>query len=117
MILCICGAAAYTLYILDKIPLYPCVFKTITGYPCPTCGSTRVALNIFKPDLGAAFLANPLIFLAGVGFLVWSGYGFYMLFSKKKIKIKLTPKESLLLKWSILIAVLLNWIYLIVVGI
>jgi hypothetical protein len=117
LILCICGVGAYALYLLNKIPLYPCVFKTITGYPCPTCGSTRVVLNIFKPDFGAAFMANPLIFLAGAGFLIWGLYGFYVLISKKKIKIKLTQKESSLLKWSVLIAVLLNWMYLIVVGI
>lgn len=46
-----------------------CPFRALTGLPCPTCGSTRAALAFFHLDLGAALAANPLVALAGLGFV------------------------------------------------
>lgn len=117
LVLGLCAAAAFTLHTLNKVPHFTCVFKAVTGVPCPTCGSTRVARNLFELKAGAAFLANPMVFIIGIGFVAWFIYGFYMLLTKKKVKITPTKKEIRLLKWIVLIAVFLNWIYLILAGI
>lgn len=37
-----------------------CMFKVITGKPCPTCGTTRASLALLRGDLASAFLLNPL---------------------------------------------------------
>ena len=41
-----------------------CLFKHVTGLACPSCGSTRSILSIIEGDLDAAFMLNPLGFLA-----------------------------------------------------
>ncbi len=41
-----------------------CTFRSLTGFPCPTCGGTRAALAFARLDVPAAFHANPLVTLA-----------------------------------------------------
>jgi hypothetical protein len=101
----------------DTLLFLPCLFKKLTGYPCPTCGSTRLLHHLFQLKLALAFLYNPLVFLVGIAFLVWIVYGFYMLFFKKKIKITLAPEEGRLIRWGLLVLFIINWIYLIMAGI
>lgn len=111
------GLFVFVLHLLGRLPQYPCVFKVVTGYPCPTCGTTRSALSLFRYDIVSAFFYNPLFFLGGIVFGVWVVYGFYMLFSRKKVKVEFTKNEGRFLKWGILVLFILNWIYLIAAGI
>jgi hypothetical protein len=37
-----------------------CPIKTITGVPCPSCGTTRSVLSIIDGHFGEAILLNPL---------------------------------------------------------
>ncbi|MEO7174248.1 MAG: DUF2752 domain-containing protein [Saprospiraceae bacterium] len=39
-----------------------CIFKRITGLPCPSCGSTRSVLFILQGNFDEAFSINPLGF-------------------------------------------------------
>ena len=41
-----------------------CVFRLVTGLPCPTCGGTRATLGLASGDLALAFRYNPLVTLA-----------------------------------------------------
>lgn len=56
------------------VPLETCLFRRATGYPCPTCGSTRSVLALFRGDWGASLKASPLLWVAGGSmlFLAWS---------------------------------------------
>jgi len=36
-----------------------CLFKRLTGIPCPSCGSTRSVLLLLKGDGSGAFSQNP----------------------------------------------------------
>jgi hypothetical protein len=38
-----------------------CVFRAVTGVPCPTCGATRATLALASGEVGLAFRYNPLI--------------------------------------------------------
>jgi len=107
----------YILYVFNRLPHLPCVFKAITGCPCPTCGSTRMVASLINLDILSAFVWNPLLFLGGIAFIAWGGYGFYMLFSGKKIQVIFTKKEGLLLRLGLITLFILNWIYLVVVGV
>ena len=40
-----------------------CLFKNITGIPCPGCGLTRAYLALFDGNLNEAFKYHPLFFL------------------------------------------------------
>ena len=37
-----------------------CLFKRITSFPCPSCGSTRSVISVLKGDLAGALSWNPL---------------------------------------------------------
>lgn len=87
-----------------------CMFKHLTGCPCPTCGFTRGTIALFQGHLLRAWLYNPLLFsfltlLGGVVLirLLWGA----------RACIRLTRGERLF-GWAIL-AVLFaaNWLYVI----
>jgi hypothetical protein len=105
------------LYLFKRLPYIPCVFKTLTGYPCPTCGSTRVLLDILHFNIVSAFHWNPLVFLAGAIFAAWVVYGFYMAFSGKKIQVMLRGKERRCLVLILVVLFVLNWLYLVILKI
>jgi hypothetical protein len=111
------GFFLYTLYRLRRFPVFPCVFKEITGIACPTCGSTRSLICLSRFDIFSAFRFNPLVFIGIILFSLWGLYGFYVLFSGNKIQVILSKKEWRSARWGILVLILLNWIYLIAAGI
>lgn len=41
----------------------PCLFRLVTGLPCPACGLTRATFALFRLDFHAAFLYHPMVFL------------------------------------------------------
>lgn len=49
-----------------------CLFKNLTGYPCPTCGFTRGALLFLSGHPLEGWLHNPLLFslLGGYGVVI-----------------------------------------------
>lgn len=44
---------------MGRIPLPPCLFKSLTGVPCATCGLTRCGLALFQGDWRMAFHWHP----------------------------------------------------------
>ncbi|MHB1045949.1 MAG: DUF2752 domain-containing protein [Thermoanaerobaculia bacterium] len=59
------GSAARALALL-----LPCPFRTVTGLPCPACGSGRASAALAAFDLPSAFTSNPLFTLGALVFLV-----------------------------------------------
>lgn len=52
----------------------PCLFRWLTGVPCPACGSTRALRALLQGDVAQAFLINPngiLLALLLAGVPVW----------------------------------------------
>lgn len=41
----------------------PCPFRTVTGWLCPGCGTTRMCLALLRWDWAAAWSANPVLLL------------------------------------------------------
>lgn len=56
--------------------LPPCPFRTVTGVPCPTCGTTRALLALSKGHLAQALTCNPMTTLglvfAGLVAVIWA---------------------------------------------
>lgn len=48
-----------------------CLFKRLTGVPCPTCGFTRGTLALFSGHPVQAWLFNPLLFSFFTVAFVW----------------------------------------------
>jgi hypothetical protein len=92
-----------------------CLFKRLTGLPCPTCGATRAALALARFDFGAAFAVSPLA-AAGWSLLVAGGLA-AGLASLARVELPEPPNDlPRLLRWALLAAVLANWAYLIRTG-
>ncbi len=64
-----CFGGLYLLF-YDKLPFhFPCIFKTLTGYPCPGCGMTRATVALSKGDFLGAVHQNFLVFVLIAFFL------------------------------------------------
>jgi hypothetical protein len=48
----------------------PCVFKNLTGWPCPGCGSTRAAMAFFDLRIADAIRLNPMGIMFALGAVV-----------------------------------------------
>ncbi|MBD0741427.1 hypothetical protein BG418_07985 [Streptomyces sp. CBMA152] len=64
------AGAAGLLYLHGHSPYDPgqalprCPFHWLTGLNCPACGGTRMTYEILHGEWGAAFRANPVVFVA-----------------------------------------------------
>lgn len=100
-----------------------CIFKRVTSYPCPACGSTRSLLMVLNGQYYRALEMNPFgyILFLGISILpIWlfydwynnkhTLYRFYIYFNSffNKNKVLLIP---------LIVIVLLNWIWNIIKGI
>lgn len=93
-----------------------CIIKSATGYPCPSCGTTRSVLALIKGNVFSALKINPLgLIVAGIMIIL----PFWV------IRDVLTKKQSLLkayhqteyalktssIKYVFIILIIANWIW------
>lgn len=50
-------------YIFFNTLYFKCIFRTFTGYDCPTCGLQRAIISLFLGDFNKAFWYNPYLTL------------------------------------------------------
>ena len=87
-----------------------CVFKELTGFPCPTCGLTRGTLCLLHGQLGSAWLRNPFLFsLIGLFALATM----VRLFFARGVRIQLARTERRMALALVTAAFLANWLYVI----
>ena len=60
-ILLLCGFA-YALWLRAGGFGIPCIFHTLTGFDCPSCGVTRMCMALLRLDFKVAFGYNAAIF-------------------------------------------------------
>ena len=66
------GAGYLFVFEPGKTGLFPvCLFRLVTGYTCPGCGSTRAMHQLLHGHVVAAFMLNPL-FLLAIPFLLYA---------------------------------------------
>ncbi len=113
------GAAVAASLVLRRLwlalaPALPrCAFRSLTGIPCPTCGTTHAAVALLHGRIGAALAANPLMTLLGLAFLAGGIAAPLWALARGPVPVLRTP----LSRWWRLAAVLVllaNWFYLIV---
>jgi hypothetical protein len=70
--LLLAGAAYLFLFEPGKTGFFPpCMFRHLTGFTCPGCGSTRAMHQLLHGHFLAAFELNPLLLLA-IPFLLFA---------------------------------------------
>jgi len=93
-----------------------CIIKNVTGYPCPSCGTTRAVLLLMEGKIKESVLLNPFgLLVAGIMtvFPIWIVTDIVL---KKETFYTCYKKTEMVLRkpWlaTLLIAlVLLNWIW------
>ena len=97
---------------LFRIP--DCLFRSIVGIPCPTCGMTRSSFALAHLDFFEAFRWNPLFMVSVLGF---TGYAAIVLTlfgcGQRYIHWDLGDRQFQFLRWTIISVILINWVYLI----
>lgn len=93
-----------------------CIFKNISGYPCPACGSTTAVMHLFHGNAALAVMANPLglavAFIGMIALFIW----FYDIFQNKILLFDCYMSfERVLNKplplMSLMGLILINWIW------
>lgn len=86
-----------------------CLFRHLTGQPCPTCGTTRMVLALAHGNIVAAIACNPLMF---IGAIIGACWLFARLALGRRIVWITSPASRRLLAAGLVLAVLANWVYL-----
>ena len=110
------GVVAVGVLGLDRIPWPLCMFKALTGIPCPTCGSTRVLGRVAALDFVGAVTMNPLAVGAGVALVLWGVGDLLLLRRGEALTVETGPRLAFVLRVTAVLAVLVNWAWLIVAG-
>ncbi len=109
----VAGCLAVGLLHLDRLPVNFCMFKRLTGLPCPTCGSTRTFGRLFALDLPGALAMNPLAALGALGLLAWGLTDLALMLRGRSLVLSASPRLARVLRLGAVVAIALNWVYLI----
>lgn len=115
----IVSAAAFGVWLLglDRLPITLCVFKGLTGLPCPTCGSTRMLGELASGDFLGALLVNPLATVGAAVLVVWAASDAVLAPTGRALALAVRADAAAPLRWAVAASVVLNWAWLIVTGV
>jgi hypothetical protein len=90
-----------------------CVFRHLTGIPCPACHSTRALSALITGRIGEALAFNPFITLLALGCAGAAlGSAARRLAGRGALTLEVSPGEGNALRVATLAAIAANWIYL-----
>ena len=90
-----------------------CMFKRLSGHPCPTCGATRGVMALAQGRIVEALTTNPMLTLIGLGIVGVVGF---RLIAGKAIRVELTRNERRM-AWGLAALIFVaNWAFLIGAG-
>jgi len=90
-----------------------CVFRGLTGIPCPTCGSTRSLVHLSHGEILSALAMNPLTTLCLITAIGYFFASMVMLaFDFPRIYLLLTGKEKNVMRAGAVMTLFAQWIYL-----
>jgi len=100
---------------LYSLPFFHCVLREHTGWPCPGCGLTRVAVRVAHGDIAGAFDANPLGAVAALGFVACTLLAALQLLFRLPIPVvTLTEREAHATRVAIFSALAVNYAVVVV---
>lgn len=106
----------YSIQNLQQETAAVCIIKNVTGYPCPSCGTTRAVLLLLKGKFIDSLLLNPFGIIVAVIMAVIPVWVLTDLVLKKDSFFKAYKKTEAVIRmpWVAIILILLvtlNWIW------
>mgnify|MGYP003543483878 CR=1 FL=1 len=101
---------------LDHLGFPVCLFKAMTGLPCPACGSPRALGRLFAQDLSGAFAMNPLVTIGAFVLVPWAVADLVLLTRGRALDVSVAPSAGLWLRMAAVAAVAVNWVWLVASG-
>ena len=106
----------YNIHTLQSQTFRVCIIKNVTGFPCPSCGTTRAVTLILEGKFIESLLLNPFGILVAVVMTIFPFWILIDIILKKESFFRMYKKAEATIRkpWlaSILILlVLLNWIW------
>jgi hypothetical protein len=105
---------------VDQLPLIPCTFLHLTGWPCPLCGFTRSFWAIATGQWGLAMANCPLalgVYLCTALLFLWNGaamtFGVVLL---RGPRLRCGPARRKTITGIVVLLFLLNWAYRLAAG-
>jgi len=105
--------ARYYAGIFSIVP--PCMFRHLTGIPCPACGALHSGYYMAHFLFLKSITANPFFFVVYLGLLFIAFNTLLGYITKKNLHFVCSEREYRLVRIMIICALPLNWIYLIIV--
>lgn len=106
----------YNINTLQSQTFRVCIIKNVTGYPCPSCGTTRAVTLLLEGRILESILLNPFGIIVAIVMTIFSFWvvldiilkkeTFYFWYKKTEVTIR-KPWLALIL----ILLVLLNWIW------
>jgi hypothetical protein len=103
------GAAYLFIFEPGKTGFFPaCPFRTLTGFTCPGCGSTRGLHRLLHGDVVGAFEFNPLLVLS-LPFLIYA----FLRYSNAIMRGRPLERHQLNAKyiWALFVVIVSFWIF------
>lgn len=90
-----------------------CTFHKLTGLPCPSCGATRAGIYLGHLQIARSFLENPIYFVLYVSLFFYALNSLVGALFYKNIELQTSKPWKKVILPVLLIAISLNWLYLI----
>ena len=104
------GTLVYPLLDAGGLVHFPCIFKSVTGLPCPSCGYSTAIGCLLAGDLGHSFLHNP-------GWIFWIALQVLLVYIG--LKSILTGRQAVIpgrLIIPLVVLILLTWAGKFIIG-
>ena len=89
-----------------------CIFKNLTGIPCPACGSTRATLLLFHGEIRKSLLLNPFGLVTNIIIIISIAWMAADIIKKRETFLPFLKTDwNIWVKITLLIIILINWIW------
>jgi len=110
------GAALYAVFVsVAAIPPFACPWRTLLGFECPMCGTTRALQAIGRGEVCGALAQNPLAILLAVAAVVVAINELAGVIFRRRLSLSLSRREGRALLAAFLAAIAANWAYVLLV--
>ncbi len=94
-----------------------CPVKLVTGYPCPSCGTTRSITALLHGDVVQAFMINPfgiissILVISVIALLILDVFAKKDYYFKTYVKVEQFLQQHKIISVILVLLVIANWIW------